>query len=60
MIDSADLSIDLPKNDSLERLLYSEVTTKEFKMHTDCSIGITEFIQNELEGASPSLYIYCP
>jgi hypothetical protein len=54
MIDSADLSIDLPKNDSLERLLYSEVSAKEFKMQTDCSIGITEFIQNELEGASPS------
>jgi hypothetical protein len=28
MIDSADISIDLPKDDSLERLLYSKVTAK--------------------------------
>jgi hypothetical protein len=60
MIDSADISIDLPKDDSLERLLYSEVTAKEFKMQTECSIGITEFIQNEIKGVSSSLFIYCP
>jgi hypothetical protein len=50
MIENPVLSFDLPKDDSIERLLYSEVSQKEIKFHAECSIGISDFLQIEMKG----------